>query len=98
MARRVRWTPAALADLDDIAGYIAQDSRYYAAMFVRRIKLATGSLGTFSMRTRMVPELGDENVRELLLGEYRIIFRIMEQEVQIISVLNQARDLGRMLD
>jgi len=97
MARRVRWTPSALTDLEEIAGYIARDSRYYAAAFVRNVKMFSRSLEIFAERARIVPELGEENIRELLFGDYRIIFRIRENEIQITAIIHQARDLRRIL-
>ena len=76
MARRVKWSRSALTDLVDISEYIAKDSRFYAAAFVRKVKLASHSLSKMSLRARIVPETQDENIRELLLGNYRMIFRI----------------------
>src|ERR1022692_2522618 len=43
MARRVVWTEAASFDLEEAAGYIARDSRYYAAAFVREVRAAARS-------------------------------------------------------
>ncbi len=94
MARRVRWTPGALKDLDEIAAYIARDSRFYAAIYVRRMFAASRSLSTLPMRARIVPEVGEVNLRELLIGNYRLIFRLFELEIQIITVINQTRDLS----
>jgi toxin ParE1/3/4 len=98
MARRVRWTPAAIEDLNEAAEYIARDSRYYAAAFVRKMKIASRSLSSMSLRARRVPEYNQDNLRELLLGNYRLIFRILDDEIQIISVINQARDLQSHLN
>lgn len=98
MARSVKWTPAALADLKEIAVYIAKDSRYHAAAFVRKAKVASRSLSTFSLRARQVPEFQERNLRELLLGRYRLIFRIRDNEIQIIAFIHQARDLKSNLE
>jgi plasmid stabilization system protein ParE len=57
MARSVSWTETAWADLEAIADYIAQDSRFYAAAFVREVREAARSLRTLSERGRVVPEM-----------------------------------------
>ena len=58
MARRVSWSRPALEDLDQIAGYIALDSKYYSATFVREVRDAARTLAQLANRGRMVPELG----------------------------------------
>ena len=59
MAREVIWTDPAWDDLENAAHYIAQDSEFYAAAFVREIKEAAASLATFAERGQIVPEFGD---------------------------------------
>jgi plasmid stabilization system protein ParE len=65
MARNVKWADAAWSDLQNIADYIARDSRYYAASFVREVRNAARSLERFAKKGREVPELGDSTVRQL---------------------------------
>ena len=67
MARRIVWTEAASLDLEKATGYIARDSRYYAAAFVREVRAAARSLRLSPERGRIVPELGQPNIRELAL-------------------------------
>ena len=93
MARRVRWTQSALNDLDNICEYIARDSQFYVAAFVNKIKLASRSLSKMSSRTRTVPETQNTNIRELLIGSFRLMFRLQGNEVQIIAILHQAQNL-----
>jgi len=93
MARRVRWTQSALNDLDSIFKFIARDSRFYAATFVNKIKNASRSLSKMSLRARIVPEMQDDNIRELLIVDYRMMFRIQDNEIQIITIIHQARNL-----
>ena len=65
MAKTVSWTDAAWADLEAVADYIARDSRYYAAAFVREVREAARSLKRFPERGTIVAELGDPTIREL---------------------------------
>lgn len=93
MAYRVTWTPAAKSDLAQIAQYIGRDSRYYAASFVRSLLLTASSLGEMPLRGRRVPEFDQPNLREVLVGAYRLIFRVSEKRVEVLAVIHQARQL-----
>lgn len=64
MARRVVWSPRALADLEAIASYIAADSPFYASTVVRRIIALTRSLADFPFVGRKVPEFDDQDIRK----------------------------------
>lgn len=91
--RTVRWTEAAWSDLEEVSDYIAKDSRYYAAGFVREVRDAARSLAYLAERGRVVPELGDPTIRELLVRRYRLIYRMTERTVYIIGFIHGARDL-----
>jgi plasmid stabilization system protein ParE len=58
MARRLEWTLSATADLQEIADYIAKDSRRYAASVVRKIRDNVRLVKRFPKRGAVVPELG----------------------------------------
>jgi len=75
-----------------VADYIAEDSRHYAAAFVREVRDAARTLATFAERGRVVPELSDPAVRELLVGRYRLTYRLAETTVQIVAFVHGARD------
>ena len=93
MARRIRWTPGALRDLEATADYIAQDSPRYAAAIVREVRTAAASLTKFALRGRPVPEFSTAGVRELLIRNYRLIYQVYAEEVAIIAFIHGARDL-----
>jgi plasmid stabilization system protein ParE len=93
MARKVVWTETAWRDLDRCAEYIAGDSPGYAAAFVQRITKHARSLDELSQRGRVVPELGATNIRELLIGSYRLIFEVQEKTVYVLALVHAARDL-----
>ena len=79
MARHLKWTESAWADLEEIADYIARDSRYYAATFVRELQTAASSLGRLAERGRRVPEFDDPSVREIFVRRYRIIYKLSSE-------------------
>jgi plasmid stabilization system protein ParE len=93
MARSVKWTSTAWNDLKQVSEYIARDSQYYAAAFVGEVRDAARSLAYMARRGRVVPELADPSVRELVVGRYRLLYRITEQGVYIIAFIHGARDL-----
>lgn len=73
---KVDWADPAVLDVRAIKTYIAKDSAVYASRFAERIIEAAESLERLPLRGPMVPEAGDERVRELLFGNYRIIYRV----------------------
>jgi len=92
VARTVAWSEPAWHDLEQVADYIAQDSLHYAAAFVREVRDAARSLATFAGRGRTVPELNDPAVRELLVGRYRLMYRVTAATVQVVAFVHGARD------
>jgi len=96
MARSVSWTETAWADLEAIADYIAHDSRFYAAAFVREARDVARSLRTFAGRGRVVPEMNDPRIREFLFGNYRLVYRVREESAEILGLIHGARDLAAL--
>ncbi|MHC4540239.1 MAG: type II toxin-antitoxin system RelE/ParE family toxin [Planctomycetota bacterium] len=87
----VRWTPQAADDLDAIAEFISQDSPHYSSLFVLDVLCAVDRLIQFPKSGRVVPEINDPLVRELILGSYRIIYRVRQDLVEILTVFHGSR-------
>ena len=95
----IRWTLQAADDLEDIAHFIAQDSARYPRQFVADVLDAIEQLAVFPNSGRIVPEVGDPAIREITLGNYRIVHRVQPEAVEILAVWHSARLLGsHMLD
>jgi toxin ParE1/3/4 len=91
---RVNWTDQSLSDLINIADFIAKDSVRYAKITVSRIRNASQQLKTHPLSGRKVPETDTENIRELILGNYRIIYAVVsEKQVDILTVHHSAKRL-----
>jgi plasmid stabilization system protein ParE len=90
---KVTWTDQSLDDLDAICLFIARDFLEYAKLFAIRAFEATDRLETFPKSGRVVPEIGREDIREIILGNYRIIYRIVTEEVEILTVHHGAKPL-----
>ena len=89
---KVIWSPSALDDVDRIAEYIARDSPARAALFVTRLLQSADGLETFPSCGRPIPEIGDSSCREIIRGAYRVMYRIVGDEVWITGVVHGARD------
>jgi toxin ParE1/3/4 len=93
MARQVMWTESAWRDLEEVAEYIAKDSHYYSAAFIREAREAARSLVSLAERGRVVPEFNDTSIRELFVGGHRLIYQVTKQVVYVIGFIHGARDL-----
>jgi toxin ParE1/3/4 len=93
VAKKVVWTESAWLDLKAVADFIARDSPYYAASLVREIRNHARSLSRMSARGRIVPEIGDRQIRELFVQSYRLIYKVERSRVAILALVHGARDL-----
>ncbi|MEI6148853.1 MAG: type II toxin-antitoxin system RelE/ParE family toxin [bacterium] len=87
----IRWTLQAAADLEAIAEFIAVDSPQYAQLFALDVLRAIERLTTFPRSGRVVPEIGNPAVREIILGNYRIVYRVRKEVVEILAIYHGAR-------
>lgn len=92
---KIEWTEPALSDLESIRDYIKKDSEYYATRFVERIIKAVETLEKFPKMGRNVPEAEEENIRELLFYNYRVMYRVETQRILILAIVHGARDLSQ---
>lgn len=93
---RINWTLQAKYDLKAIAEYISKDSKVYAKRQVLKIRNRTGILKSQIYSGREVPELKNENIKEVFEGNYRIIYKIVtENSIDILTIHHSARDLRR---
>jgi toxin ParE1/3/4 len=88
------WTDQAITDLGDIGDYIAENSEKYAKLTVKKLFERPDILKTYPQAGRIVPEKNEENLRELIEGNYRIIYEIVSaDQIDILTVYHSARDL-----
>ncbi len=91
---RIVWSEQALSDVEEIRGFIARDAPYFAELFVDRVLEAVERLADFPLSGREVPEFRRSDLREVLLGSYRIVYRVSEEAASIVTVFHTARLLG----
>ncbi len=90
----IKWTNNALEELDDIAIYISKDSPNYAQILVKQIYEMVNHLKQFPKFGRKVPEYNDPNMREILYKNYRIIYLVKKEHLEIVSVIHGSRMLN----
>src|SRR5690348_4713135 len=73
---KVILTPQALDDLRSIVFHIAKDNPSRARSFGNELIDSALTLATFPERGRVVPEIGDPSVREIIHGSYRIMYEV----------------------
>ena len=84
-------------DLDEIAGYIAQDNPRRAVTFVQEIRTKFTGILRDPLLYQLRPDIGDE-ARLATIGNYAILFRVIGEVVRIERVAYGGRDLPAMLD
>jgi toxin ParE1/3/4 len=88
----VIWTQIAKEDLQDIYDYISLDSEVYALRVIDKIVERTEILSKHPMTGREVPEFGQKEIREVIEGNYRIVYYLEDADkIQIIRVHHGAR-------
>ena len=88
---QIKWTPSALKDLDNIEAFISQDSQYYARKFIERLLSRADALSEFPMSGRIVPEFENPAIRELIIGSYRLVYRIRRESIRVVRVHHSAQ-------
>lgn len=97
MAHQIRWSPRAAANFEDICNYIAKDSEHYAALFAKRVIALIKTIPQFPTAGRVVPEYKDKKLREKIYENYRIVYRIKGEWIEIVAICHGARILGNVL-
>ncbi len=90
----VLWTEFALEDLKIIYDYIARDSPVYADKFVEKLINRVEQLKNFPMSGRAVPEFNLEKIRELIEGNYRIVYKINSDHIGVVRIHHSAQPLS----
>ncbi|MDH4186802.1 MAG: type II toxin-antitoxin system RelE/ParE family toxin [Nitrospira sp.] len=85
------WTRRAIEDVRSIQQFIAKDSPHYAQLVSQRLIDSVERLPAFPESGRVVPEVNDPAVREVIQGSYRIVYRLVQGEIHILTVHHAAR-------
>lgn len=97
---RVVWSRTAQYDLESIIDYIAEDSPLNARRTMVRIRKKCSALYAYPSRGRIVPELKEFNIlhyREIIVDPWRIIYKIIDSKVIVMSVIDARRNVEDIL-
>ena len=86
MSRRLSWAPQSRADLRGIGDYLALDDPAAAERWVLKLMAAAERAAAAPTPGRRVPELGRDDVREVLVRSYRIVFRLRPKALEVLTV------------
>jgi toxin ParE1/3/4 len=82
----ILWSPLALDRMEEIAAYIAEDNPEVAERWIENVFARVKTLSRFPESGREVPEIRRREIRELVLGNYRVIYRIRDEEFAILTI------------
>lgn len=96
---KVLWTEPAEDELAAVFEYVTESSgsSSYARKLIENLLTRTRRVGTFPSSGRIVPEYQDEDIREIIVAPYRVIYRIRESHVEVLSVVHSAQLLPHQL-
>ena len=90
---RISWTEPALRDAEEIRAFIGKDSDIYAIRVLEKIFETVENLNEHPRLGRVVPEFGNEDIREIFVFNYRIIYNIQNDIITVLTIVHSARDL-----
>lgn len=91
LAVSIEWTERAVADLRAIADYIPADNPAAAERWVDRLIAKAEAAARLPMAGRVVPEKGRSDIREVILRTYRIVYRVREESILVLTVFEGHR-------
>jgi toxin ParE1/3/4 len=83
---KVQWTHVAYRRLEEIYAYIEKDSPSNASKWSEKLLKKIEGIKDFPKAGRAVPELGSESIREILYGNYRIVYKIKGEIASIMTI------------
>ena len=89
------WSALAKEHLREIDAYISKGSPFYSIIFIDKLIASVEKIGSFPKSGRIVPELGEENLREIFFHKYRIVYSIQGDNVTILAIVHGAMDIRK---
>ncbi|MFA5322293.1 MAG: type II toxin-antitoxin system RelE/ParE family toxin [Smithella sp.] len=83
---KIVWSPLAIDRASEIAEYIAQDKPSAADKWINAVFSKVEKLASLPEIGRVVPEIKNEQFRELIYGNYRIIYRMEKKQISILTI------------
>lgn len=83
---KVIWSQESLRRLIEIENYIEKDNPERAIKFIDKIIERGEDIKDFPLKGRIVPEFSINEIREVLLNSYRIVYQISKNQIEILTV------------
>jgi toxin ParE1/3/4 len=83
---KIIWSPLAVDRVSEIAAYIAQENPDAAENWVNTVFKKVEDLKSFPESDRIIPETENKTIRELIYGNYRLIYRLEEKRISVLTV------------
>jgi len=80
------WTELAVEKFEEFADYIALDKQSAALKWIKDIQKTVNKLSGFPEAGRRVPEIERTDIREIIEGNYRIIYRVESKQISILTI------------
>jgi addiction module RelE/StbE family toxin len=88
---KLLWTEKARRDLLAIGRYIAQDNPRAARSWLERLRIHAKKAAMNPLAGRTVPEFSNTEIREVILRNYRIVYRVCDKAIHILTVFESHR-------
>jgi len=85
------WSNIAKQDIQEIYDHISEDSELYAIRLIDKIIERVEILLLMPRAGKIVVEFENENIRELIEGNYRIIYSLANKKIEIVRIYHGAR-------
>lgn len=93
---KLRFTDRARRDLIELGRYIARDKPGAPRRWVERLRRAAQAAARHPLAGRRVPEVGKDSVREVVVGNYRIVYEVQGKEIRVLTVFEGHRPLSHI--
>ena len=90
---KIVWAVESLKDIEEIISYVSKDSKLYTINFASKIISAVETLEAFPEIGRIVPEYDNTLIREIIYRNYRIVYKISEKIIEIVTVFQGSKRL-----
>lgn len=88
---KIIWSPKAILDLNRIVDFISRDKKEAALQWARLIHHKVSRLQRLPKSGRVVPEAGRLDIREILIGDYRVVYKIGSQ-ISVLTVFHGSKE------
>jgi plasmid stabilization system protein ParE len=92
---KIIWSPLSIIRIKEIAEFISEDSPEAARKWVDDLFKKVERIEEFPHSGRLVPETGRKDIREILFGNYRIIYRTMQTDIAILTIRHSKQRLPK---